>query len=94
MNGTYSGTVAAGTTVGQASYAIPTTAGVVTGTVAYSVVWLATAGFITVQDPVYGYGSGPFAFLPNGNGILTPVTSIRWLSQQITLGSAPRAGVS
>jgi hypothetical protein len=87
VRGGYSGSIAAGTTTGQASYAIPTTAGAAGGTVNYSVIWVGIVGFITVGDDVYGNGVGPFAFLPRGDGIFRPVTSIRWLSQQITFGS-------
>jgi hypothetical protein len=85
--GTYSGTVVLGTTTGRASYSIPTTGGPKRGTVGYSVVWVGTAGVITLADPVYGNATGPFAFLPTGNGVTRPVTSIRWISQQITFGS-------
>jgi hypothetical protein len=93
VRGSYSGTVAAGTTAGEASYSVPTTAGPAGGTVAYSVVWLGIAGFITVEDDVYGNGAGPFVFLPNGDGLIRPVTSIRWVSQQITFGSGrPTSG--
>jgi len=90
VRGDYSGSIAAGTTTGKASYSIPTTAGVAGGTVNYNVIWVGIAGFITVEDPVYGNGVGPFAFLPRG---LSPVTSIQWLSQQITFGSGAPTSV-
>lgn len=90
VRGTYSGSLAMGTSTGTAAYSIPTTAGLAGGEVDYGVTWVGTAGFITVEDDVYGNGSGPFAFLPNGNGVTRPVTSIRWFSQQITFGSGAR----
>jgi hypothetical protein len=89
--GTYSGRVLLGTTTGQASYSIPTNGGPKGGTVRYSVLWVGSAGFITLGDPVYGNAAGPFAFLPTGNGITRPVTMIRWVSQQLTFGSGAPA---
>jgi hypothetical protein len=52
------------------------------------VTWVGIAGFITVVDPVYGTGSGPFEFLPvTGNCLNRPLTVIEWLSQQIVLST-------
>lgn len=87
VSGSYSGSVLLGTTTGLASYSIPTTSGPKGGRIGYSVLWVGTAGFISLSDPVYGSAAGPFAFLPTGNGITRPVTQIRWLSQQIAFGS-------
>ena len=91
--GTYGGTVLQGGTSGRASYSVPTVSGPRGGTVNYVVTWLTDAGFITVQDNVYGNGVGPFLYLPNGTGLTGPVTTIRWVSQHIVFGSgAPTGG--
>ena len=86
--GRYRGTCLQGTSGGNAAYAIPTQAGVKSGTVTYNVTWVGVLGFITVSDPVYGNGSGPFDFLPvRGNCATVPLTVIRWTSTQIVLST-------
>ena len=86
VNGDYVGSCAAGSSGGDAEYAIPTSAGTKVGTVDYTVNWAGIAGFISVSDPVYGSGNGPFTFVPvNGNCVTQPLNVIRWTSTQIVL---------
>ena len=88
VSGSYGGTCAAGSSGGQAKYAIPTVAGTKAGTVSYTVNWAGIAGFISVVDPVYGSGNGPFTFIPvSGNCVTQPLTVIRWESTQIVLST-------
>jgi hypothetical protein len=43
---------------------------------------------MTVNDPIYGTGSGPFDFIPaRGNCVTTDLTVIRWSSLQIVLST-------
>lgn len=84
--GKYSGTCAQGLSSGQSSYAIPTQAGTAAGTMHYTLTWVGAVGVITVDDPVYGTGNGPFDMIPvTGNCITAPLTVIRWSSHKFVL---------
>jgi hypothetical protein len=88
VRGRFRGTCGQGTSSGGAAYAIPTRAGTKSGTVDYIVNWAGVVGFITVSDPVYGNGSGPFDFIPvHGNCVTTPLDVIRWSSTQFVIST-------
>jgi len=73
---------------GDAAYGIPTRAGTKSGTVDHIVNWAGVVGLITVSDPVYGNGSGPFDFIPvHGNCVTTPLDVIRWSSTQFVIST-------
>ena len=47
-------------------------------------------GFVTVQDPIYGNGSGPFDFNPaHGNCLNVPLDVFRWTSLESPCASKP-----
>ena len=88
VRGRFKGSCTLGTSNGTAAYQIPTLDGLKFGIVDYSVTWVGVLGFITVSDPIYGNGSGPFDFIPvHGNCLNQPLDVIRWSSLQITLST-------
>ena len=88
--GTYQGSCLQGTTSGVAPFEVPTTAGTARGTATYTVVWTGTVGQVTASGANYGFGPGPFAFVPaqrGGDCVGQPLSLISWQGLQLVIQS-------
>ncbi len=90
VEGTYQGSCLQGTTSGVAPFEVPTTAGTARGTATYTVVWAGVVGQVTASGAHYGFGPGPFAFVPASGGgdcATQPLSSISWQGLQLVIQS-------
>jgi hypothetical protein len=88
--GVYQGSCLQGTTSGVAPFEVPTTAGIARGTATYTVIWTGTVGQVTASGANYGFGPGPFTFVPASGGgdcVAQPLTLISWQGLQLVIQS-------
>jgi hypothetical protein len=88
--GTYQGSCLEGTTSGLAPFEVPTTAGIARGVATYTVIWAGTVGQVTASGANYGFGPGPFAFVPASGGgdcVAQPLSLISWQGLQFVIQS-------
>jgi hypothetical protein len=88
--GTYQGSCVQGTTSGVAPFEVPTTAGPARGVATYTVIWAGTVGQVTASGNNYGFGPGPFAFVPASGGgdcVAQPLILINWQGLQLVIQS-------